>query len=240
MITSEQALRYNIVLDWVADTVTPNGVPTTALDIGCHEGTLCRWLAERGANVTGIDVYETELKGVDEPWTYVRQDLNAVPRFPFADGTFTVVTALEILEHILDTDLFLQEVWRVLKPGGVFCLSTPNINMLKNRLRVPFGLYPYGLEWHTVVHHVRLYNLDVLLSHLRQTKFEILDYRGTHLVPQRYLESRFARKISDRLATYLPRLASNLMIKCQKPGTGVVNAARDANGVGQPAVRDSP
>jgi SAM-dependent methyltransferase len=44
----------------------------------------------------------------------------------FEDATFDMVTAIEVLEHVADLDGTLAEVHRVLRPGGRFCVTTPN------------------------------------------------------------------------------------------------------------------
>lgn len=212
----EQIHRYNIITTWLSEDCGDDIASATILDIGCHDGTLCRDLLRRGASVTGIDVYSPELAR-DTIWRYYQQDLNHTKSLPFPDATFSAITALEILEHIIDTDFFLKELIRVLKPGGYLFLSTPNINMLKNRFRVPLGLYPYGIEWHTVIHHVRLYNLATLRGHLEQTGFRVQRQRGTHLLPQRLLGSRTLLWLSNVLSRWFPQLASNLVIECEKP-----------------------
>lgn len=219
MVTSEQLHRYSIVQNWITKhyEFQRRIIPGSILDIGCHNGYLCRELSKLGTHVTGIDLYDLELQQAEKDiWTYIQQDLNQVKQLPFANESFSVVTALEILEHIIDTDFFLLEVSRVLKPGGIFCLSTPNINMLKNRLRVPLGLYPYGLEWHTVIHHVRLYNLKTLCTHLQQSGFKIIEYRGTHLLPSNTLRHFMFLKTSNWLSKRLGQLSSNIMVYCEK------------------------
>lgn len=54
---------------------------------------------------------------------------------PYADASFDVVTATEVIEHLEDFRRVLREIHRVLKPGGVCILSTPNILNLNSRLR---------------------------------------------------------------------------------------------------------
>lgn len=57
-------------------------------------------------------------------------------RLPYADGAFDVVCSLEVVEHVEDQFEFCREIMRVLKPGGVAILSTPNVLNLNSRLRV--------------------------------------------------------------------------------------------------------
>jgi len=49
-----------------------------------------------------------------------------IQALPFSDNTFEVVTANMVLEHIENPAALMSEVWRVLRPGGVFVFCTPN------------------------------------------------------------------------------------------------------------------
>jgi SAM-dependent methyltransferase len=67
-------------------------------------------------------------------------------RLPFVNGAFDAVTSFETLEHLDDRDRFLAELRRVLRPGGVCVLSTPNANYtepIDGRPRNPFHVHEY-------------------------------------------------------------------------------------------------
>lgn len=178
------------------------------LDIGCHDGSFARRLASEKFFVTGTDVWDPQLMR-DADWTYVRQSGETIP---LPDGSAQVVSALEVIEHLVDTDRFLEELRRVTSPSALVVLSTPNINMLRNRFRVLVGAYPYGLEWKTVIHHVRLYNAEKLTAHLEEHGFQVLCLRGLHFLPTAFCRSRGLRRLSDRLAVWLPTLCSTLVV----------------------------
>ena len=99
------------------------------LDVASGEGygsfLLRRWGAE---SVEGIDVDEqtvetaTRLFGGDG----VHYQCHTAEQLPFEDHTFDVVCSFETIEHLDHPELFLQEIRRVLKPGGNIIISCPN------------------------------------------------------------------------------------------------------------------
>jgi hypothetical protein len=125
------------------------------------------------------------------------------------------ISALEVLKHMIDTDGFLKRAFDALLPGGWLVISTPNINSLRNRIMVPLGVYPVGLEYRTVVHHVRLYNVPTLRGHLRAMGFGRMEIRGVAFLP---LNSSVGRGgLSTWLADSFPSLCGNLIAAAQKP-----------------------
>lgn len=67
---------------------------------------------------------------------YIRIDLNdPIP----LKIKFDTIIALELIEHIYNIDIFLRECYRLLKPGGILVISTPNVKYWVNRLWLLFG-----------------------------------------------------------------------------------------------------
>jgi 2-polyprenyl-3-methyl-5-hydroxy-6-metoxy-1,4-benzoquinol methylase len=98
------------------------------LDVGCARGGFCRALADRGANVTGVDLSPraVELARERVAGTSARIEVADAYELPFADDSFDVVSALETPHHVADVDALLAECARVLRPGGRIVLSTEN------------------------------------------------------------------------------------------------------------------
>lgn len=184
------------------------------LDLGCGRGTFAYLLFSCGIDVTGVDDFDPELKK-DNSWKYFQSDLSK-GHFLFQDSSFDVVSALEIIEHIIDTDRFLDEIHRVLSRDGLLVISTPNICMLSNRIRVPLGYCPNGTEYRNLIHHVRAYNLASLVSQLKNHKFRVLSVRGVKFLPQKLMNGRFLIMISEVLAKLFPSLCANLVIVCRR------------------------
>jgi SAM-dependent methyltransferase len=113
------------------------------LDLGCGEGTFITELEAAGAaQVTGADVAEVALDRARSRHSGI--EFRRVPfdgPLPFADGSFDLVWASEVIEHVADTARFLSEVRRVLAPGGRLLITTPNHGRLRLLTR---GVEPYS------------------------------------------------------------------------------------------------
>src|SRR5947208_2388059 len=107
-----------------------------ALDLGCGDGLFTEELAQTGAAATGADVAQAALDRARA--RHPRLDFRLAQidgPLPFDDGSFDVVWASEVIEHVADTAQWLSEVRRVLVPHGRLLLTTPS----HGRLRVAFG-----------------------------------------------------------------------------------------------------
>ena len=110
------------------------------LDLGCRSGALTRHFLE-GNEVVGVDVDEAALAKAEERGiTPVVADV-AEP-LPFPDETFDAVVAGELLEHLGFPETLIEEVHRVLEPGGSFVGSVPNAFNVQRRLRFLLGKPP--------------------------------------------------------------------------------------------------
>jgi 2-polyprenyl-3-methyl-5-hydroxy-6-metoxy-1,4-benzoquinol methylase len=186
---------------------------TVWLDLGCHQGQFLRMLLSRfGLRGVGSDAWEPHLKGsADSGWTYYQADFE---KFLPPCGPVDVVSALEVLEHMIDTDLFLKRIHAILRPNGLVLISTPNINSFRNRMTVPLGIYPTGLEYRNLIHHVRLYNAKVLRQQLFESGFCDVEIRGVAFLP---LSSRFGvGRTSQFLADNFPSFCTDLLAVARK------------------------
>lgn len=100
----------------------------SALDVGCGAGLLCEPLARLGADVTGVDAAPENIAaaaahagGMDLPVRYIAGEVGMLDI-----GTFDLVTAMEVIEHVADKRAFIAALAARLEPGGLLILSTPN------------------------------------------------------------------------------------------------------------------
>jgi len=113
-----------------------------ALDVGCGDGGFSLKL---GADVYGIDVSSEAVSLANERGVKARV-ADAGGDWPFQDAFFELVFAGEVIEHVYDTERFLQECRRVLKPGGRLILTTPNLAAWYSRVALLFGYQPFWSE----------------------------------------------------------------------------------------------
>jgi SAM-dependent methyltransferase len=102
---------------------TSNGQERRILDVGCGTGTMLTHLAAYG-KAQGVDIDE-EAVGYCLERGLTDVQVGALEKLPFADASFDLVTALDVVEH-LDDDLgALREIGRVLRPGGQLLMTVP-------------------------------------------------------------------------------------------------------------------
>ena len=131
------------------------------LDVGCSGGALLDALRTRGfTNLTGIDISPRAVERCHtRGFTHVREaDACALP---FADNTFDIVVASDLLEHIADADRAMVEWYRVLKPCG--------------RLLVFVPAHQWLWSYHdTINHHVKRYRYDELIACMNSQHLRIV------------------------------------------------------------------
>lgn len=180
--------RYVALLE--ALTVPPG---SRVLEIGCNPGQFTELLVQAGYRVSGLDLHPEHRRAL---WAHLgvemrRANLEDEP-IPYPDDAFDAVLFSEVIEHLPGSPLpALEEIRRVLAPGGLLVLSTPNARYLRERALLGLRLLLWrslesraefqhrmrlrGEERYTV-HHC-LYTAEELRWLLRGAGFEQIDVR---------------------------------------------------------------
>ena len=91
--------------------------PLRVLDFGCGDGTLVRNLAAIGYDAYGCDLKSRWLEGAGDP-SRLKVITHQPYRLPYAADSFDVVFSTSVFEHVRDKNAGLNEIYRVLRPGG--------------------------------------------------------------------------------------------------------------------------
>jgi ubiquinone/menaquinone biosynthesis C-methylase UbiE len=149
-----------------------------ALDVGAGAGDFTAALADAGAIPIGVEVAEAAVTRART--RHPDRDFRLVPldgALPFEDGSFELVWASEVIEHVTDTARWLSEVRRVLVPGGRLLVTTPS----HGRLRLALG----GIERFSepLGDHLHLYTRRSLRTLLDEFGFAQIDVRAVEGPP---------------------------------------------------------
>lgn len=139
--------------------------PKRALELGCAGGRFLKRLQDDGWQVQGIEPAEEAARRAHARGLDVHMGTLESAALP--DSHFDAVFAWMVLEHLHDPRSVLQEVHRVLKPGGWFQVSVPNIGCWEPRV---FGKYWYALQLPTHLHHFSSKSLTALFE---QSEFTV-------------------------------------------------------------------
>lgn len=116
------------------------------LDLGCDDGKITCEMAEIVGTDRryGIEIWEEHAKVAESKGIIVKRcDLNK--RFDLDSNYFDVISSNQVIEHLFDTDNFISEIYRVLKPGGYAVISTENLSSWHNILSLCMGWQPFSL-----------------------------------------------------------------------------------------------
>lgn len=142
-------VRENMILR-AMQTAAPSN--KKILDLGCGDGCFLVNATRQfpGLMPVGLDLSPGQLEKARTripQGKFLQGSLGT--KLPFADQEFDFVYSAEVIEHLFDTDLFLKEAYRVLKPGGYLYMTTPNLFAWYNRFLMLFGISPLYVEYST-------------------------------------------------------------------------------------------
>lgn len=140
------------------------------LDVGCGDMEFAKRMPQ--FEWTGVDLTTEKAQG------------NAIaldamkPPYPFAKHSFDAVISSEFLEHIWDMRVVHKEARRLLKPNGVYVISTPNFDWIENYL-THFQLITFDPARPWTMEHIRHYTPGIHIHQLASQGFNVYDVCGT-------------------------------------------------------------
>jgi SAM-dependent methyltransferase len=216
--------RAHRQLRMLAGVLAQRPGPQLIVDVGCGEGTATALVQRLDPHntVIAVDWSAMALRQARDRGLLVIQGAVDAPGLPLPDGSADIVIMSELIEHLVDTDAAIDEVHRVLRPGGALLLSTPNLAAWFNRALLGLGIQPvfsevslrgiYGRPGRQVVGHLHLFTRRALIQFLTAGGFICERVQGApyHDVPRPF-------RPLDRLLCHWPSAASILLVQARRP-----------------------
>ena len=179
------------------------------LDAGAGTGWFSKHACERKANVISMDLGENLLRKVKEKCNSTTI-IGSILNIPFGNDFFDVVISSEVIEHTPNPYLAIHELYRVLKPGGILILTTPNkywyfsvwlANLLNLR---PYQGYENWTGWFQ------------MKKVLKETGFNLQKIIGIHLFPFIFPATYPILNYFHKYNKILGPIMVNIAVKCTK------------------------
>lgn len=151
------------------------------LDFGCGTGRIIGQVSEivqLGDRSVGYDIKPDAIAKARRRFPELRFETNEVDKpLPEQDESFDAIFASEVIEHIHNTEFIFTEFRRVLRPGGLLCLTVPYHGLLKDIALLVSG--KFEAHYHNPYHgHIRFYSRRSLKKVLTDYHFDILRWYG--------------------------------------------------------------
>jgi 2-polyprenyl-3-methyl-5-hydroxy-6-metoxy-1,4-benzoquinol methylase len=167
--------------------------PLDYLDLGAGAGVIPSVLALAGLRVTVVDIWSQHIKEFDNQMgdsaeffarfeklhmRWVEHNI-LEPPLPFPARSFDMISLFEVLEHLQQPHIVLQEISRLLRPDGLLVITVPNVANLRNRIRLLMGRSPHADDIETWFApgfhgHLRELTMDEVQRILGKSDFSIL------------------------------------------------------------------
>jgi SAM-dependent methyltransferase len=180
-----------------------------------------------------LNINPNDVKGIEKSF------VTDATKTPFKEETWDIITSFDVIEHLINPDDFLAECFRVLKRGGWFVLSTPNLADLYSRITFLLGYTPFSYDpsklriaspFSKVIHTDRGHKSVFTFKHLKLLLeihgFKIIWTKGYPYCDDFYLNldpKKGGReigfyKLRKALNVVLPNsLREGMLFICQKP-----------------------
>jgi len=166
------------------------------LDIGCNDGTIKNFL-HSDTEYFGIDINETQIQQLQQKGIKAKKsDLNK-DIFPFQFERFDYILMLDIIEHVIDPRLLLQQAKQRLKSNGKIIITLPNDYHILNKLRFILNqditedsFAPYG--------HLHIFPIKSGENFLKQNNLKIIKKIPIPTTKPNFLSENFKNYLGNK------------------------------------------
>lgn len=152
-------------------TKLPQG--SKCLEVGCGDGYFSSEIVRRNLSVTGIDFSSEGVRRAQERTPEARFVVHDLTQpLPFEADSFSAVWCSEVLEHLFSPLFVLQEIQRVLRPGGMALLTVPYHGLLKN---LAIAAFAFEKHFDPEYPHLRFFTIRSLASLVRKAGLSVVE-----------------------------------------------------------------
>ncbi len=189
------------------------------LDIGCGFGFFLETAKQQKWEVTGVEITDTAVKACTSKG--LRMHHGTLETAHFQDAVFDVIVLIETIEHVIEPEKLIKEIYRVLRPGGLVYLSTPNFNAINRyRLKEKYDVIQYPL-------HLTYFTPRTLKRFFEQNGFKTQKISSSGISKTRYKTSTgqsnqeyVSETSDDEMLRY--RIEKNPLLKTAKTGANSI------------------
>jgi len=143
----------------------------TLLDVGCGGGRFLNRMQKRGWQVEGSDFDEQATQKVTSRYG-IKTHVGDLSQCALPSNSFDAITMSQTIEHLYTPEATIRECLRILKPGGLLVMTTPNVNSIA---AAEFGVHWRGWE---APRHLHLFSVESLQRLTQRVGFEIVEARS--------------------------------------------------------------
>lgn len=169
------------------------------LDVGCGDGSFGKLAKNNFKYIYGVDLASDALKRTKTKGLAVlKVNINA-KRLPFKSCVFDTVSCLDVVEHIFEPEDLIREGNRLLKSGGIFIISTPNIRFIEHiSMLLARGYFPktsYDIDSYDGG-HIHYFTFSDIRRLLEENGFKILEEKGVAYRPYKSIKMSIFRIVA--------------------------------------------
>jgi SAM-dependent methyltransferase len=211
-------LRREIAVQLLTDAFTEPrwpAPPGMVLELGCGPESLLGRVPGLARPLVVADIAFNALRVASGERAVPAVCLDATRPLPFQDQSLAALVMAELIEHVYDPRRLLHECHRVLRPGGVLVLTTPNLATLQDRLRFLAGRTPRHVNpLHPYLWlHIRPFTASLLAQVLRDAGFQPAVLKSNYVV---WLSSSGWWLKWRALAKIAPSLGGSLIVAARR------------------------
>ncbi len=199
------------------------------LDAGCGAGNKTYYFSQFGKEIHGIDISQKDIEEAKDRFNAKNLffKVASVEQIPFRDNTFDVVCSCWVIEHLENPKKFIDEAFRVLKPGGIFILWAPNVKSIIGFLTkiIPLAFKVEILRIlskkpkEKVSHHKCYYRANSIrkIDKLTKSKFKRLYLERFDSFPEPYRNNRILTYLWYLIWYMRKKILKNKLINWMQP-----------------------